>query len=516
MTQTQPQTQQRTDSSFLILVTIALGLGTFIQILDSSIANVAIPYIAGDLATSTNEGTWVITSFAVSNSVVILLTGWLAARFTQVRVFIVSTFLFSVISWLCALSWNLQSLIFFRVLQGAAGGTLIPLSQSLLLQSFPPAKKGLALGFWSMIVIVAPIIGPILGGWLTENYGWRWIFYINVPLGIFSAFLTWVLLGKNQVITQKVPVDIIGFFLLTVAISCAQITLDKGEQLDWWESIAIRALVITSIVAFIYFLIWNYTSPYPIVDFSFFKDRNFLFATICSALGFLIYFGSVVLIPLWLQSQQGYTAYWAGVAVAPIGIIPVILSPFVGRYVGIIDPRKILTVGFAVFSYTYWWYSQFTTDIGLWQIFVPRIIQGIGLAFFFIPLVAISLSNIPDHKLPSASGLFNFIRLFIGTGFGTSIFVTLWDRRAIYHHSQVGEAVTKFSELTREAITTLSKAGFKGDSIYAQLNVMLDQQAFMIAINEIFYVCSWVFLFLIPIIWLTRPTTNKIVVTAGE
>jgi DHA2 family multidrug resistance protein len=488
----------------LFFISIAVCLGTFIQVLDTSIANVSIPYIAGDLGTSANEGTWVITSFSVSNAVVLPMTGWLATRFGEARVFIWSTSLFSIISWLCGFAENLPMLIFFRVLQGAAGGALIPLSQSILLQIYPEDKKGLALSFWSMIVVVAPIAGPILGGYLTDNYSWRWIFYINVPIGLLAAFLTWYILGpeKEDELTERKPLDISAFILLTLGVSCFQIMLDKGEQLDWFNNPIIISLAVISAIGFVLFTVWNYLSLYPFVDFSFFRYKNYLVGTLISALAYMIFFGGVVLLPLWLQTQQNYTSLWAGYAVAPIGFMPLLLSTILGRYMNSLDLRIILSIGFAIFSYTFFWYSTFTTEVSFVQIIYPRIVQGIGLSCYFVPAVTLALAPIPNRDLSSASGVFHFIRIFAGGGIGTSVFVTLWDRREVFHHERLAEAINPYNPNTLWVYDILADNGIEGSQANVYVDSLVQNQAYMLSTNDVFWLSGWIFVIMIPFVWL--------------
>ncbi|HJV97211.1 MAG TPA: DHA2 family efflux MFS transporter permease subunit, partial [Albitalea sp.] len=294
--------------SALALVTVGLSLGTFMQVLDTTISNVSIPAIAGDLAASPNQGTWVITSFAVSNAIMLPITGWLARRVGEVRLFVAATLLFTVASWLCGLATNLPMLIAFRVLQGAVAGPMIPLSQSLLLANYPPEKKGMALALWSMTVIVAPIFGPILGGWITDNISWPWIFYINIPVGFLSAFITWELLRQRDTETVRHPIDGVGLALLIVGIGCLQILLDKGNELDWFGSPLIVALAVVSAVALSFFIAWELTEAHPVVDLQLFRNRNFAIGTIVLSLAYLTFFGNVVILPLWLQTQMEYTA----------------------------------------------------------------------------------------------------------------------------------------------------------------------------------------------------------------
>lgn len=490
----------------LVLLNIALGLGTFIQILDTSIANVAIPYIAGNLSVSADEGTWVITSFAASNAIVLPLTGWLSNYFGRVRLFVWSLLLFALTSFLCGLATNLTMLIIFRVAQGAVAGSLIPLSQSLILSNNPPEKQGAALGFWGMVVIVAPILGPIIGGYLTDEYSWPWIFYINVPLGIISAGITWIILKDRESELVRNPIDWTGLFLLSIGVACLQIMLDKGKDLDWFESNIIIALTITSCISIAYFCIWNSYQKYPIVDFSFFKNRNFTFGTICITLGYLIYFGSTVTLPLWLQTEQNYTAYWAGIAVAPIGIIPFMLSTSVGKYMNLIDLRVLVSFSFFFFSLSFFYQANFTTEISLSTIMFTRFLQGFGVAIFFLPLVQLSLGEIPKEKYASASGLFNFIRILVGSGFGTSLSIQLWTRLEIFHHARLAESVTSYRPMTTEFYRYLKNYNpiFSSAVTDHIIDEQVEQQAFMLATNDLAWIGAWLFILMIPLLFLCK------------
>lgn len=491
----------------LLLLNISLGLGTFIQVLDTSIANVAIPYIAGNLSVSADQGTWVITSFAASNAIVLPLTGWLSDYFGRVRLFVWSLLLFAFTSFLCGLAPNLALLILFRTLQGAVAGSLIPLSQSLILANNPPEKKGAALGFWGMIVIVAPILGPIIGGYLTDEYSWPWIFYINVPLGLFSAGATWIMLKDRESEIVRNPIDWTGLFLLSLGVISLQIMLDKGKDLDWFESNAIIALTLISVISIAYFCIWNVYQKFPIVDFSFFKNRNFTFGTICTTLGYLIYFGSTVTLPLWLQTEQGYTAYWAGIAIAPIGLIPFLFSPLVGKHMHLIDLRWLVTLCFIFFASSFFYQSYFTTQVDLYSIMLSRFLQGFGVVIFFLPLVQLSLGEIPPSKYASASGLFNFIRILVGSGFGTSLSIELWTRREIFHHSRLAESITSYRPLVTESYQHLERASpLLTPKIVNQLvDRQVEQQAFMLATNELAWLGAWMFILMIPLLFLCKP-----------
>lgn len=488
----------------LFFLTISLSLGIFMNVLDVSIANVAIPTIAGDLAVSPDEGTWVITSFAVSQAIMLPITGWLARQFGEVRLYLISTALFTLTSVLCGLSFDLPMLIFFRVIQGAVSGPMIPLSQSILLNNYPPEKRGLATGVWAMTAVVGPIAGPILGGVITDNYSWPWIFYINLPVGIFSVLVTAILLQDRETKIIKSRVDIIGLILLIIGIGCLQILLDKGNDLDWLNSNFILTLSIISFIALSFLVVWELTDKSPIIDLTLFGCRNFCIGTIALTLGFMVYFGNVVIFPLWLQTQMGYTPTWAGFAIAPVGILPVLLTPFVGNYMHRFDLRVIISLGFIVFAITSFWSAGFYTDVGFWQIIQPRFVQGLALSFFFTPLIAVILSGLAPERLASALGLSNFFRI-LGGSFGTSISVTLWERRESFHHSRLVNYINDFNPVSMQTLTKLQELGLTGLSKYAQLVRVITNQAFMLATNDIFWLSGWIFICLLIIIWLTKP-----------
>ncbi len=488
----------------LILLTLGLSLGTFMQVLDTSIANVSLPAISGNLAVSPNQGTWVITSFAVSNAIALPLTGWLSRRFGDVRLFAASTLLFTLASLLCGLAPSLPLLIAARVLQGAVAGPMIPLSQSLLLNNYPPEKRGLALALWSMTVIIAPILGPILGGWITDNINWPWIFYINLPVGMLSVFLTWTILGKRSSARHSVPIDKVGLALLVLGVGTLQIMLDKGNELDWFASGSIAALCATAVVALSVLVVWELTEPHPVVDLHLFARRNFLVGTTILSIGYLVFFGNVVILPLWLQTNMGYTATWAGLATAPIGLLPVFLSAFVGKNMHKIDLRIWPAFSFAVFAAVAFWNSTFNTDVTFWQIVIPRLLMGFGVAGFFVPLTALTLSGIPPEMLASATGLSNFCRILAGS-FGTSLSITLWERRGAYHHSILAEHVTAFDPGIGEFFGTLATR----TTTPALLEQTLNQQAVLLASNDIFWLSGCCFVALMLLVWLARPPRHS-------
>jgi len=498
-----PATPSPLSGPQLLLGTLALSLATFMNVLDSSIANVSIPSIAGDLGVSPNQGTWVITSFGVANAISVPLTGWLTQRFGAVRLFITSILLFVLTSWLCGLAPSLELLVFFRVLQGLVAGPMIPLSQTLLLASYPPAKAGTALALWGVTTLVAPVAGPLLGGWITDNISWPWIFYINVPVGLFSAALTWSIYRTRETTIRKLPIDTVGLTLLVIWVGALQLMLDKGKELDWFSSNFIVTLGCVALVAFAIFLVWELTEEHPVVDIKLFGGRNFAFGALSLSVAYGLFFGNVVLLPLWLQQFMGYTSTSAGMALAPVGFFAILLTPLVGKKVSQWDPRVMATGAFIVFSYVLWMRAQFTTDTDLFHILVPTFLQGAAMAFFFIPLTTLTLSGLAPAKIPAAAGLSNFVRIMAGA-MGTSIVTTIWESRAAMHHAHLAEPLTQIDGSLPWALNSMQSAGLSNAQSLILVNRMIDQQAFTKSATDIFLASAVFFLLLIGMIWFTK------------
>ncbi len=493
---------------------MALALATFMNVLDSSIANVSLPAISGDLGVSTAQGTWVITSFAVANAIAVPLTGWLTQRVGQVRLFTASVLLFVIASWLCGLSPNIETLIGFRVLQGFVAGPMIPLSQTLLLASYPKAKAGTALATWAMTVLVAPVAGPLLGGWITDNISWPWIFYINVPVGLVAAAMTWSIYRKRDPGPRRLPLDMVGLALLVVFVGAMQIMVDKGKELDWFTSSQIVTLAVISVVAFLFFLAWELTEEHPIVDLNLFAQRNFVVGTMSLALAYGLFFGNIVLLPLWLQVYMGYTATWAGLATAPVGLLAILISPWVGKNVNRIDPRTLATVSFIGFGIVMGMRAKFNTEADFVTILIPTVLQGAAVAFFFIPLQALVFSGLSPERMPSASGLSNFVRITAGA-IGTSLFTTLWDSRARLHHAHLAESMSQSNNTLVQLLAQLRAGGLSETQALATVNRMMDQQAYTMAVTDLFYLSSMVFFLLIGVVWLARPKLDAAVGPGG-
>lgn len=498
----------------LVLGTLALSLAVFMNVLDSSIANVSIPAISGDMGVSPQQGTWVITSFAVANAISVPLTGWLTMRFGQVRLFITSILLFVMASFLCGIAPSIQILIAARILQGAVAGPMIPLSQALLLSSYPPARSGMALAFWGMTVLVAPIMGPLLGGWISDNYTWPWIFYINIPIGLFAAWATWSIYRERESAIVRRPIDKVGLVLLILWVGSLQLMLDKGKELDWFSSSEIVILASIAVISFIYFIVWESGDDHPVVDLSLFKGRNFSSGVVAISVAYGLFFGSLVILPLWLQTQLGYNATEAGKIMAPVGIFAIILSPIVGKLVQKMDPRILATGAFTIFALVFYMRAQFTPEVDTITLMIPTVIQGAAMAMFFVPLTSIILSGQPPQKIPAAAGLSNFVRIMFG-GIGTSITSTLWDSRTALHHAQLAEHTNPQNPAFVQTVQALIAQGMPEPGAWAVIERTLSVQASTMAAADIFWISAVLFLALIGLVWLSRPSRSGAAADAG-
>ncbi|CAM2152675.1 Multidrug export protein EmrB [Pararobbsia alpina] len=492
----------------LALGTVAVALATFMNVLDSSIANVAVPTIAGNLGVSVDEGTWVITLFAAANAISIPLTGWLTQRVGQVKLFVASILLFVLSSWLCGMATSLPMLLAARILQGAVAGPLTPLSQSLLLSSYPKEKSSTALSLWAMTATVGPIAGPALGGWITDSYSWTWIFYINIPVGLFAAGVTWALYRHRETPSRKLPIDKIGLGALIVWVGALQIMLDKGKDLDWFNSSVIITLTIVAVVGFAFFVIWEFTEKSPIVDVKLFSQRNFAGGTIAISVAYGVFFANLVILPQWMQEYLGYRSVDAGFVTAPLGVFAVVLAPFMGKFMAKLDLRVLATLAFLGFAGVFFLRSNYTTGVDTYTLVLPTLLQGIPTAFFFVPLTAIILSGLPPEKIPAAAGLSNFVRVFVGA-VGTSLAGTGWNNRTILHHSQLMEQASVNNPTfvdSMHGVQTLLHAS--PDKALAFFEASANTQAAMLGLNDIFWLSAVIFIMIIPLIWLTKPSKS--------
>lgn len=490
---------------------LALSLGTFLIVLDYSIANVSIPYIAGDLAVSVDEGTYVITSFAIGNAIVLPITGWLTNRLGMVRLFLLSLALFTLFSWICGSSLNLEMLVISRFIQGAVAGPLIPLSQSLLVKIYPAEKRNRAVSLWSTVIIVAPIVGPVLGGWLSYDYSWPWIFFINIPIGIFCIIVLKILFKDFETPINIQKTDWIGLLLLALAVMSLQIVLDRGQEFDWWNSLIIRTLAITSIVSFSFLFAWEFICPQPLLELKLLKIPSFSLSIIYIAISYAIYFGTVVLIPLWLQTNMQYTSIWAGLAVAPMGIIPVLCTTFIGKWIEKVGKILPLFISFVSFAVACFYTAYFDTDIDFFHIAFSRFLLGIALLFFITPLISFSIQDLPNDKLASGTGMFHFVRAMMGA-VGTSLFTTLWTRRSYFHHSNIVTYVNEQRLAIDEFYSKIHQLQIKGDKAVTLVNNLCNDQAALLALNDCNYVMGWIFLILILILPLGIKRKKKSVV----
>ncbi|WP_454886508.1 DHA2 family efflux MFS transporter permease subunit [Sphingomonas oryzagri] len=496
----------------LWITATALALGTFMQVLDGTIANVALPTVAGNLGVSTDSGTWVITSFACANGVTVPLTGWLMGRFGVVRTFTVSVIAFTVASLLCGIAWSLPSLIGFRILQGAVSGPMIPGSQALLIAIFPADKRSTALAMWSMTTLVAPVLGPVLGGYISDNYHWGWIFLINVPVGIIAGAITWRGLASRETPTRKLPIDTVGLILLAFWVFSLQTMLDLGKDRDWFHNNLIVVLTIFAIVGFIAWMIWELTDKTPAVDLTLFKRRNFGFGVLALCLGYAVFFANNLLLPLWLQQYMGYNATWAGIVAAPSGMVAVLATPFVSKLK--LDPRLMASAAFLAFAGSFFMRSHYTPDASFWVLTAPLFLQGFAMSMFFVQLITISFDGLPAEKVPSASGISNFARI-TGGSFAASLITTYWDRREALHQSRLVEGANSFSPIYRQALDQIQAFGQPPLQAAASVMHQVVNQAYLLSSLELFWLSGWLCVVMIPAIWLCRkPAPSDHVVAA--
>jgi len=496
-------------------VAFAISLATFMQVLDTTIANVSLPTIAGSLGVSPNQGTWVITSFAVANGISVPLTGWLMRRYGVVRTFTASVALFTLASFLCGIAWSFEALIAFRVLQGAMSGPMIPGSQTLLMAVFPASKRGTALAIWSMTTLVAPILGPMLGGYISDYWSWPWIFLINLPVGILSAAVCWGALKRHETKTQRLPVDVIGLALLVTWVGALQIMLDTGKDADWFASTSIVVLAAVAVVGFVAFLIWELGDEHPIVDLRFFRMRNFSIGVLITCISYGIFFGNIVLLPLLLQTQLGYTAVWAGLVQAPAGLVALIFSPWAGRNVTKFDARLFASFAFIMLGTSLHMRSLLNAQAAFGDFVLPMLVQGVAMAFFFVSIVTIQLDGIPPQDIPAATGIGNFLRI-TAAAFATSIATTIWDNRANLHQSRLAEATSLYDPRIQQALDGLGSTGLDGQQSLAVLTHGLVQQSYVLSALDYFWISSYVVVLLVSLVWLTRRPQVMRGVAAGE
>lgn len=492
----------------ILLATIALALGSFMNILDVTIVNTSVSHIAGDFAIPYSSGTWVITSYSVSEAILLPLTGWLTMRFGMLRQYIWATLLFTVASVLCGLSPSFEMLLASRVLQGIVGASMIPLSQSLLMSIYPPEKRGMAIGIWAMTAVLAPIAGPILGGYITDIASWRWTFYINLPIGIFSAWMVKNIFEKRgwKDEIKKLPIDYFGLISLAISVGCLQLLLDTGADKDWFSSISIRALAIVSFMFMGMFIIWELHQKNPVVNLKYFLNRNFVIGVLVLCIGSTAFFATVVILPIWLQNYMGYTAFKSGLTTSTTSIFVVILAPLIGSMLHKVDARKVVGFGFITFFTVSLFAAQMTPEVTSGYIALTRLMTGIGLACFFIPLNNIMFADIENGEIPSASGISNFMRN-IGNSIGTSLVVAYWNHVQAAHHEQMISAINAGNN---NYMSYISNMGGENTLNLATINQIINSQAALMGINDIMLGSGVIMLCLIPLVFIAHKSNKQI------
>ena len=494
------------------LIAVSVMFATFMEVLDTTVVNVSLPHIAGSLSASIDEATWALTSYLVANAIILPMTGWLASRFGRKRLLMLSVIGFTSASFLCGLAPTLGMLILFRVLQGATGGALQPLSQAVLLEAFPPRDRGKAMGFWGLGIVVAPILGPVLGGWLTDAYSWRWVFYINIPVGIASLVMTQLYIFDPPYLrSENRSIDYWGIGMLAVGIGALQIVLDKGQQEDWFSSSLITTLAVLSAGCIVALIIHELTTENPVIDLRVFKERSYAVGVfLMTILGFVLY-GSMVLLPIMLQTLLGYPPLEAGIAMAPRGLGAFFMMPLTGLMTGMFDARKLLAVGLTVGGGTLLWLAGLNLQAGYWDVFWPQLIQGVGMSLLFVPLTTVSMDSIPRERMGNATSLFNLMRN-IGGSVGIAITGTLLARHSQATTSTLGSHVTMYDQASQSMFAQL-RAGFMAagaDAVtatnraYAALFGMVQRQASMVSFVGLFQLLGLMFLALLPLVLIMR------------
>jgi DHA2 family multidrug resistance protein len=500
------------------IIALSVMFATFMEVLDTTVVNVSLPHIAGNLSATVDEATWALTSYLVANAIILPMTGWLAGVFGRKRLLMTSITGFTIASLLCGLAPNLGALVVFRIIQGTTGGALQPLSQAVLLESFQPHERGKAMAFWALGIVVAPIIGPVLGGWLTESYSWRWVFYINLPVGIISLLMVRQFLFDPPYIKHREGrgVDYWGIGLLAVGIGALQFVLDKGQEDDWFASGLILALTIVAAVALVWLIVHEWRTDDPVVELHVFRERSYAVGVLLmTVVGFVLY-GSLVLLPVMLQTLLGYPPMQAGIAMAPRGMGSFLMMPVVGILTGRFDPRKLLAMGLAVGGITMWWLGHLNLQAGYWDVFWPQFIQGIAMALLFVPLTTVTMDAIKPERMGNATSLFNLMRN-IGGSVGIAATGTLLARRSQAYTSVIGSHVTGYAPETQSMMAQM-KAAFMAagaDVVTAAHRAeaamfgMVQRQATMVAFVSIFQLLAIVFMAMVPLVLLMKRPRSK-------
>ena len=494
------------------LITLTVMLPTLIEIIDTSVVNVSLDHIRGSLSAGIDESTWTITSYLVSNAIIIPMTGWLSKLFGRKRYLIISITVFTVSSFLCGSAWNLQSLVFFRVLQGIGGGALQPLSQSILLETFPPRQHGIAMAAFGVGIMFGPIIGPLLGGWITDNWSWHWIFFINVPIGIISVLLTLLFITDPPYMKRaRMKIDYWGLALLSLGLGCLQIVLDKGQREDWFSSSFITWLSTVSVISLVSFVIVEIYAKHPVVNLRAFKNISFSTGNMVMFVGFFNLFASIVLLPIYLQTLMGYTSFLAGFVLGPGGIATLIALPLAGALINKVNPKALLAFGIVVNAYATYLMSRFSLSADFYTVIWPRVVLGIGMGFFFIPLTTMTMSGIRKEDMGNASAIYNLLRN-LGGSFGVAFVTTILARREQFHQARLVDHLTPFNRsyqiLSEKSSHLLNFLGLEGSLAnqggLALIYRDLLRQASMLSFNDAFHLVSIMMISILPLVLLMK------------
>jgi DHA2 family multidrug resistance protein len=499
------------------LIAVAVMLATFMEVLDTSVANVSLPHIAGNLSASTDESTWVLTSYLVSNAIVLPMTGWLSSVFGRQKLLITCITIFTVASFACGAATSLTMLIVARVVQGAGGGVLQPISQATMLESFPREKRGVAMAVYGMGVVVAPIIGPTLGGWITDNYSWRWVFYINIPVGIVAILMARAFIEDPPYLRRKTKaaIDYVGFGFMAVGLAALQIMLDKGQEDDWFSSNLIVSLGVISVLTLIAFVIWELYTDDPLVDLRVLANRNFAVGTALIAVIGVVLYGTTALLPLFLQTLLGYPALQSGLAVSPRGIGSIIAMLIVARVMGKVDARYLMAFGFSLLAVSGWMLSKVNLDIDTSSVIVPNIINGFSMGFIFVPLSTIAMGTLRNEQIGSASGLYNLMRN-LGGGVGISIVTTILSRSTQSHQANLVQHLTPYDNAYNQTLQSVQGAlapssgtYASGQQAYATIYGMLVRQATLLAFLDVFRFLGVLSLICVPTVFIFKKVKAK-------
>jgi DHA2 family multidrug resistance protein len=500
------------------IVAVAVMFATFMEVLDTTVVNVSLPHIAGSLSVSTDEAAWALTSYLVANAIILPMTGWIANYFGRKRTLTAAVFGFTAASFLCGLATSLPMLIFFRVLQGATGGALQPLSQAVMLEAFPPQDRGKAMAFWGLGIVVAPMLGPVIGGYLTDNFSWRWVFYINIPVGLASVIMTKLFIFDPAYIRrQNRGIDYWGIGMLALGVGTLQVILDKGQEDDWFGATWIVIATAVALGALVLFVVHELYTDSPVVKLRVFKDRTYAAGVfLMTMVGFVLY-GSLLLVPIFLQTLLGYPALNAGIAMAPRGLGSFLMMPLVGAMLGRFDPRKLLACGLIGASWTLYQLSGLNLNAGYWDIFWPQVVQGAALALLFVPLTTATMDPIPKEEMGNATSMFNLMRN-LGGGFGIAAATTFLFRRQQFHTHLLGEHVSMLNAPTRTFLNGTqsgmmlhgSDPALAASQAYVALWGTVQRQSAMLAFVDTFRAMSLVFLVVLPfLLIMKRPRHGK-------